>query len=410
MRYRIFKYVNTDPYEWKIVNGGGTEIKINNNTTIAFFEGGAVSSYEIDDDYIIGNNSNITIAKESKAVAGQPIALIKDSGAYHLGVIVAVDNEKKSISYKSFIDVFNDNITNPNRREKADENISYQYDGINDTAAILAQNFAGSAIDKYRRLPIVIRTSGGGKTTDGTKYNVSAIWSDTGDQINVKSWLIDLFEKQNVIIQPRLVFETDRAYIELFIYQNTTSGKLIKKNIKSLTLENNETQSSSATVCVVLRKDKSIDSKWYLLDDNTVTENSSASNRIQPYREVTATWDNTKTNKPGEPITTAKIIAEEQLKYKEFSNYISLTIDKKSYMDYVDINVGDAVRIIPKIEDMNIDTPLLSAAENKKRIIKSVLTGIKETSKSSRKTYIFGKIRVLYTDIIQMENAKKVRG
>lgn len=82
---------------------------------LTYVDSGYVSpnNISIDDDYLINNNSVINILKPTKAVIGDFIAIIKDSGAYHKGVITEVDNADLTISYKSAKEIFNDNIINP---------------------------------------------------------------------------------------------------------------------------------------------------------------------------------------------------------------------------------------------------------------------------------------------------------
>ena len=82
---------------------------------LSYVDSGYVSpnNINIDDDYLINNNSVINILKPTKAVIGDIIAIIKDSGAYHKGIITEVDNADLTISYKSAKELFNDNIINP---------------------------------------------------------------------------------------------------------------------------------------------------------------------------------------------------------------------------------------------------------------------------------------------------------
>ena len=71
------------------------------------------------------------------------------------------------------------------------------------------------------------------------------------------------------------------------------------------------------------------------------------------------------------------------------------------------LQIGDAVVIVPEIEEMKAGQSIETDYTDK--VFKSVYTGKKESSASNEITLIFGKIRVNYTDIIQMKNMKKIR-
>lgn len=71
------------------------------------------------------------------------------------------------------------------------------------------------------------------------------------------------------------------------------------------------------------------------------------------------------------------------------------------------MNIGDSVTIVPKLEEMSDDKALTNEYADK--ILKSIYTGKKEDSDNSMVTLIFGKIRINYTDIIQMRYQRKAR-
>ena len=405
MQYRTYKLQQlAAPYTWSYVTSDGTRRSFSKYDTLVYAAGGAVASQIIDNDYLLANNSTVNITKETKAVAGQIIALIDDSGAYDLGVITSVDNKKLQILYKSMLELFNGDILNPMRAistEEEDENVKYYYDAVEDTAQIVASYFAGAGTDKYRRLPLLVRTSGGGST--GGAYNVSAVWSFTENTINVRDWLITLFNEHNVVVRCKLVFDGDRAYIDVYIFQNTTGGRLLKNNVHGMTITHAEDSSASATVCQVIDKEtKAYLSTWYLLADNTVTSSASASNRVQPYKLVVAELDTD--NDEG---VTAQKVAEDNLLYKDFNHYISVTINRDSAMYPKGLEIGDAVTVVPELEDMEDGESI--DADYSEKVMPSIYTGRKENSEKAEVTLIFGKIRINYTDLIQMRQQKLVR-
>jgi len=491
MQYRTYKFKELDtPWYWTFPNADGSTGTYINKDTLVYASGGAVSNYSIDQDYMVANNSTLEIAQETKAVAGQIIVLIDDSGAYDLGVVTSVDNENLKILYKSMMALLDTDILNPTRDglgetsdsedEEPPEISAYLYDGVDGTARILAAYFATNGVDKYRRLPIFVRTSGGGidkirtervtetitksavatsstltirvdglepfdditvtgvtswgynksmgwcsadfsNCTVGRTYTVtfklirnvtvgdnkpyaSALWNYKDNTVNVREWLMDLFDKHNVVVQFSLVFETtERAYIEIYIQRNTAPGRLLKNNIHGLTVKHTEESGARATVCQVINQEtKEWLSTWYLLDDNTVTQDATAENRIQPYMLTVAEFD---TENDGG--ATQKEAAEEAMLYSDFNHYINISMDRTSAMFPKNLSIGDAVTIVPELQEMGLEDEINDEYEDK--VYKSIYTGRKESSSSSEVTLIFGKIRINYTDIIQMQQAKKVR-
>lgn len=404
MQYRVFKFKELgSPYTWEFPGKNGI-INFTNKDTLVYATGGAVAAYSIDNDYMVANNSTVEITKETTAVAGQIITLIDDAGEYDTGIITSVDNENRKILYKSLLSLFDGDILNPTRsgREEGDDVIKYLYDGVNGTAEIIASYFANSNTDKFRRLPLYIRTSGGGTGANGKPF-VPALWSYTGNTVNLRTWLVDLFDKHNVVVQFRLVFEVARAYIELRVTHNTTGGRLIKKNIHGLTVKYTEESVIKSTVCEVIDQDtKEKLSTWYLLDNNTVTQNANARNRVQPYKLTVAEFD--RDNDDG---ATEQTVAEDALKYGDFNHYINLTINRQSGMFPKNLSIGDAVTVVTEMEEMDAEKVIDPNYDDK--VYKSIYTGRKESSNSNEVTLIFGKIRISYTDLVQMKEAKQVR-
>ena len=81
------------------------QYRVYDRQTLKYKDGGYVQSYTIDDDYIVNNNSTVSVVKKrdntlSDVTAGDVIALIENSGAYHKGVITTADATARTISYK----------------------------------------------------------------------------------------------------------------------------------------------------------------------------------------------------------------------------------------------------------------------------------------------------------------------
>ena len=402
MQYRTYRFEELDePYNWTFPKEDGSDATFTNYDTLVYASGGAVSAFSLDNDYMVTNNSTIEITAETKAVAGQIITLIDENGAYDVGVVTSVDNENLKILYKSMMVLFDVAILNPARNGGSDDVIGYLYDGVDGTARILATYFATEIADKYMRLPLRLRTSGGGKTNGS--YNVPAIWKYKDNTVNIRSWLMDLFDTHNVTLQFRLVFETSRAFIEIYIQHNMTGGRLLKNNIHGLTVKHTEESSASATVCKVIDSEtKELLSTWYLLKNNTVTRNSTSGTRVQPYKLTVAEFDS-----DNEDGATERTVAEDAMLYSDFNHYINIKMDRNSKMLPKNLSIGDAVTLVTDMEEMTVESEIDNSYTDK--IWQSIYTGRKESSNSSEVTLIFGKIRISYTDIIQMQQAKKVR-
>ena len=408
MQYRAYKFTELkEAYPWDFQTKDEGTFEFWNFDTLTYAAGGVAIGYEIDNDYTVANNSTVYIAEETKAVAGQIIALIDDAGTYDVGVITSVDNEKRKILYKSLLSLFDGAELNPTRDNgtggEDDPVIKYLYDGVEGTGRIIAAYYASQNTDRYKRLPIIVRTSGGGKDSSG-KYNVPAVWDYTGNTVNLRTWLVDLFNKHNVVVQFRLVFEASRAYIDVFITHNTTEGRILKNNIHGMTVTHTEDSAAAATVCQVIDGEtKTLLSTWYLLSDNTVTRDASSPNRVQPYKLTVAEF-----NVDNSDGATEQDIAEDALRYNDFNHYISVKIDRNSAMMPKNLRIGDAINVVTEQDDMMAGDAIVE--DYSERVWKSIYTGRKESSDSSEVTLIFGKIRINYTDLIQMQTMRAVRG
>lgn len=306
------------------------EFRIYDRQTLAYKDGGYVASYTIDDDYIVNNNSTITIVKalNDKVVEGDPIVLIQTSGVYHKGIINTFDNSDLKITYKSDKELFNNNMLNPQRadfiEEIEDGERIYTSFGLDYVSALLKAYFSNTN-DIYRKLPLKIYTEGdvnkieysvslmqgsklavlnfdeetflaktGGITNPITfNYNGSVwvlgttvinlteygiftneiatsgdsiqcrigykmIWNWEDDQINIVDWLIDLFERYNVIVKWNIDFDISNKerhpYYIVTISAPSNSPKIIKDNVdKSMQIITyTEEQQPEATVCTLI--------------------------------------------------------------------------------------------------------------------------------------------------------------
>ena len=218
------------------------QFRIYDRQTLAYKDGGYVASYTIDDDYIVNNNSTITIvnALNDKVVEGDTIVLIKTSGAYHKGTITTFDNSDYKITYKSDKELFNNNILNPLRQSFKEETegaeMEYTAFGIQYIADIITLYFGG-ADDPYRRLPVKVYIDGDVLDENGKP---KMIWTWEDNQINFVDWLVDIFEKYNVVLSWDIDFDiAGKMTTKLKLDEETGVYKIELDRNKNIILESN---------------------------------------------------------------------------------------------------------------------------------------------------------------------------
>ena len=226
---------------------------------LAYVDSGYVVSYEIDNDYIVNNNSKIYITKKTNALVGDVIFLIKTSGAYSKGIITAVDNAALTISYKPEIELFNDDMANIYYGAFAEDEtleIAARF-GTSVIAEFIKKKWAESA-DPLVILPMVVLTDGDVLNDDG-EPNILWKWSDSS--FNFVDWLVELFEDYNVMCSWTIDFniaEEDLSkrkpqYI-VTVKAITSDGRIIKDNVEMQTITYTEDKTPDATVCYMINE------------------------------------------------------------------------------------------------------------------------------------------------------------
>lgn len=259
------------------------QYRVYDRQTIAYVDGGFVASYEIDDDYIVNNNTTVSIITPTKAMPGDIIALIKDTGAYHKGVITEVDNSALKISYKSDKELFNDNFPNPFSQAFLDisgevENPVAGKFGVSVIAELLQVLYADTT-DEYKRLPLAIVTEGDVLDENGA---ARMLWTWQDLSINMVDWLVKLFETYNVVVRWTIDFDTSAEDISkrspkyiVTVSAITAKGGLIKDNVAMQTITYTGEQTYEQTACILVDSETKTLlpdlGKWYLYVD---TENN----------------------------------------------------------------------------------------------------------------------------------------
>lgn len=245
------------------------QYRVYDRQTLIYKDGGYVQSYTIDDDYIVNNNSTLSVVKKrddtlSKVTVGDVIALIENSGAYHKGVITAVDDTARTISYKSDKELFNDTLPNPfiTKFIDNDDVTAAGRFGIDVVISVLKNWFSRDTKDKdpYKAIPITFIANGDVLDESGKP---KMLWSWKNDSIKLVDWLTELFTTYNVSLSWTIDFDIaggspdnrNPRYV-CTLSAITNSGGIIKDNVAMQTITYTTKELPDATVCYVLDSEK----------------------------------------------------------------------------------------------------------------------------------------------------------
>ena len=269
------------------------QYRVYNRQTLEYVDGGYVRKFNIDDDYIVNNNSTVSVVRHKddtlkNVVVGDIITLIQDSGAYHKGVITAVDDTAYSISYKSDKELFNDNIPNPYSGAFTNDNqlkIAGKF-GVGVVISLLKHYFSNADkgsldYDELKNLPITFVADGDVLDDEG---NPKMLWTWSNDSINIVDWLTELFEKYNLSLNWDIDFDISNNNLKsrnekyiVTLSSITKSGGIVKDNVAMQTITYTVKELPDATVCRVIDSNSKelcyISSGVNLLNPATVTEN-----------------------------------------------------------------------------------------------------------------------------------------
>ena len=399
------------------------QYRVYNRQTLEYVDGGYVQTFNIDDDYIVNNNSTISVVKKvdntlSNVVVGDIIVLIQDSGVYHKGVITAVDDTAYTISYKSDKELFNDNMLNPFSAafaEDSDLQIAGKF-GVDILIEILKTLFVDTT-DTLKKLPLVFIADGDVLDDEG---NPKMLWTWSNDSINIVDWLTELFEKYNLSLSWDIDFdisndltveEKDDEYNPnarhpryiVTLSAITKSGGIIKDNVAMQTINYTVKEPPDATVCYVIDSSTKelvtdTDGKnaiYYLYEKDGIYSISQEKSevledgreRVLPVKTTIATYNESSTSTDE---TTPEEVATDKLIPSQFNQAIEIRISSDSKMfDFANAKFGDQYQIINEYGSVN-----------------SVFTGKKFSNSNKWVTLYFGLGRQNYTDLIQMRMRK----
>lgn len=423
--------------------------------SLALVDTGYVAGYELNSDYIENENSTLRYAGTTTTQAGNLIALIRDANEVASGVVVAVDQESRTITFNSLLTLFDTEVLNLYRQDLEQYYIAYE--PVQEIAKQIGTAFNALDTDKYRRVPLSIVTSGQANRVE---------WDIESNAFNLRDFIVQQFHSQNVVVQASLVFESTLAYIRIRIFVNTNQQGILKMNVGSMSITHQESTEPQSTVCHILAKpysitwtvkgrdengnsvnipmedrrdtDKRILSTHYLTIDGRVVEDSTDPLRFEQYKLAVVEYeqminsgerdpanseeanDPNKQNtgkpiyKPNDELTQSQA-AQNELGNNEYNHFVTIETHKDNAL-FNDLLIGDAVTIVHKVfgdvqeSELSIDTsnpsyiPLPSMVDSEQERqayrLDSIYTGRKESSDSDIITLTFGKIRVHYNEII----------
>lgn len=263
------------------------QYRVYRRQTLDYVDGGYVQKYSVDDDYLVNNNSTINVVKKqqntlSDVVVGDVIALIENSGAFHKGVITAVDDVALTISYKSDKELFNDNIINPYASEFSgtdnDVTVAGKF-GVDVIIELLRHHFVNTG-DDLKNLPILFVSEG---DVLDENSNPKMLWTWDNDSINFVDLFTELFEKYNLSLSWVIDFDIAANSFEsrqpkyiVTLSAVTKGGGIIKDNVDMQTITYKTNELPEATVCEVIDSESKqicyISSGINLLNPAIVTE------------------------------------------------------------------------------------------------------------------------------------------
>lgn len=348
------------------------QYRVYDRQTLEYIDGGVIRDYAIDTDYISNNASEVILTEQTLAKKGDLIVGIKGLDKTFIGVITAVDNTKLQISFKQPKELFTDTVLNV---FKYTNTIGYKFELVSGLETILNLAFVATD-DNRKKLPLSIEKFG---TASG------AVWTDEGDTINIQDFIQWAFDNHNVYLDFDIDFSSNKLVCK--IIKNTTTGYVIKDNIKLSTPTFDKNELPNYNKAVVYNKDTgAILGTYYLLSNNTITTGSTNINRLLPVQTKYIAYEEDKGYTPQE-------VANSELQGNIYNHCILYKLSKEQRLvNPFSFKYGDGVSIVYKDREYN-----------------SIFTGLKYTKDEPYITCIFGKTRIDFTDRLKQYIDKRYR-
>jgi hypothetical protein len=348
------------------------QYRVYDRQTLGYVDGGVIRDYSIDGDYLSNNASTVTLVEETLAKKGDIVVGLAGVNKTFIGAITAVDNTKRQINFKHPKELFSDTVLNV---FKYTSTVGYKFELTAGMETILSLTFV-STDDTRRRLPLVFERRG---TACG------AVWTDDGDTLNIADFIQWAFDSHNVYLDFDIDFTTNKLLCR--IIKNTTSGLVIKDNIKLSTPTFDKNELPNYNKAVVYNKDTGgIVGTYYLLANNTVTTGATNSLRLLPVQTKYIAFD-------ADKGYTAQEVATSELSGNVFNHCIQYKLSKEQRLvNPFAFNYGDGVKIVYNGREYD-----------------SIFTGLKYTKGDPYITCLFGKTRIDFTDRLKQYIDKRYR-
>ena len=348
------------------------QYRVYDRQTLGYVDGGVIREYKIDMDYMSNNASEVTLTEETYAKKGDIIVGLSGVSRTFIGAITSVDNTKKQISFKHTKELFADTVINP---FKYTGTLGYKFELVGGMETILNLAFV-TTDDVRRRLPLIFEKR-------GTANN--AVWTDDGDTLNIADFIQWAFDSHNVFLNFDIDFVQNKLVCR--IIKNTTTGVVIKDNIKLSTPTFDRNELPTYNKAVVYNPDTgAILRTYYLLSNNTITTSAVNAARLLPVHTKYIAFDASK------GYTAAEVAASE-LQGNIYSHCIQYKLSKEQRLvNPFAFSYGDGVKIV--YDGREYDT---------------IFTGLKYTKDDPYITCLFGKTRIDFTDRLKQYIDKRYR-
>ena len=314
-----------------------------------FLVNDVVSVNRIDDDYISSKANTIEIKPTSLVKAGDFIRLQNDSTNFFGVITDAAPGEKlTSITYKSFITIFDESILFNTKNQGTDVNVSHPtleqtlYNYIN--AAYI------STSDTYQRLPITVTIASGTQTarwslgilpdTETGQYAIVKLYSDL---------IVEALKKYGVGITVTPSFSAKK--INLVIGKHTEKFKIDGnlKNVNVATLKYNDKPTGINKLIVYNSNNYGENVTFYVHPDRSWDVNDQ--DRISPvFKEVTGTVPDQDYADPAEGFIAAAVdSAYSILEGQQWDNLIELEVSPSdANIQPLEMEIGQTVTLYYK--------------------------------------------------------------
>ena len=348
------------------------QYRVYDRQTLGYVDGGIIRDYTVDTDYLSNNASTVTLTEETLAQKGDIIVGLEGVKKTFVGAITAVDNTKRTISFKHPKELFADTVINP---FKYTGTLGYKFELVGGMETILNLAFVTTDDDK-KKLPLTFERRG---TASG------AVWTNDGDTLNISDFIQWAFDNHNVYLDFDIDFATDKLVCR--IIKNVMSGWVIKDNIKLSTPTFDKNELPNYNKAVVYDKDTgAILGTYYLLGNNTVTASAADSRRLMPVHTKYLDYDADKGYTPQE-------VATSELQGNIYNHCIQYKLSKEQRLvNPFSFRYGDAVKIIYDGREYD-----------------SIFTGLKYKKDDPYITCLFGKTRIDFTDRLKQYIDKRYR-